>query len=146
MTRSSAERGRHPARSAAPVGVARGSAPPAAPAPAPASLPFTVPAALRALCTVYLVEFSFCNDNNSAERLSDKESQHSALISTSKAAGWTVKLIVILVDSAGTVFQPAMDFLTSLGLSQHAATLFFFVFVACTSNPPCTQHTSLSHL
>ena len=123
VSRPSAKRGRHPARSAAPVGAARDCASPVPPAPAPASLPFTVPAALRALCTVYLVEFSFCNDNNSAERMSAKESQHSALISALEAAGWTVKLIVILVGSAGTVFHPALDFLTSLGVSQHAATL-----------------------
>ena len=55
--------------------------------------------------------------------MSAKESQHSALISALEAAGWTVKLIVILVGSAGTVFHPALDFLTSLGVSQHAATL-----------------------
>ena len=68
--------------------------------------------------TLHLVEFSFCNDNNSAQRMFAKEPQHSAL----DVAGWTVKFALIL-GSAGTVFHPALDFLISLGVSPHAATL-----------------------
>ena len=143
VSRPSAKRGRHSARSTAPVGAVRDCASPVTSAPAPASLPFTVPAALRAICTVYLVEFSFCNDNNLAKRMSTKESQHSALISALEAAGLTVKFVVIIVGSAGTVFNPALDSLLPWVYPR--------MLPACHSlswspAPPCFQYMPLSFL
>ena len=76
------------------------------------SIPFRVPAVLRQHCTVYIVEFSHCNDNNSSERYSAKLSQHNELKLALEKAGWIVEVVVLLVGSAGTVFHPILAFLT----------------------------------
>ena len=84
----------------------------ALPAVAPLSSLFRVPAALREHCTVYLGEYSHCNDNNSSERYSEKLLQHSRLRVALERNGWVVVVVPLLVGTAGTVFQPILTFLT----------------------------------
>ena len=63
-----------------------------------------------------------------------------------EAVGWEVQLVILLVGSAGTVFQPALQFslCTEIGGSLSVLLLpalqFSLLLALQFSSPPCSSH------
>ena len=106
------------------------------PAVEPLLTPFRVPAALREHC---IGGYSHCNDNNSYERNSGKILPHSRRLCVAlERNSWVV--VPILVETAGTIFQLILHFLTDsmdVAPSEARACLSRLHFHAITSCHGC---------
>ena len=135
MTRPSAKRGLRLAPSGAFAGVAEECAPlPHRRQRRPLTL--TVSTALRSLCTVYLVKFSFCND--SAKCCAVEESQHSALVRERLLVGLSSLLssLVLLALFSNLLHIPYI-------FGHVSACCYCFSFLPA---PPCSLRMPLPNL
>lgn len=77
--------------------------------------------ALKARCTVYIVEVGYCRDHKAVEKRAEKKRQHRLLAQRLQAEGWKVEQVPIVLGHCGSVYKPEMDLLqdkNKLGISK----------------------------
>ena len=82
----------------------------------------SIPARISDHCEVIVVEVGYCSDSSFVTRLTEKHMQHVALVAALKEAGWKVhsgRACVVLLGTAGTIFQPLQNILQHLGVTSH---------------------------